>query len=133
MQAEIEAPKNLEEQGICLSSSENAPLEVRWCSHWFHVSMAGAERENKWDMIQLFAELNMLRKLFAAIWSERQVWLSPERFTHYLVYSSSGFAPCLVTKQISTLSVYQRNKASLALLSYYSICFPMTTNGAALE
>ena len=87
----------------------------------------------KWDMIQLFAELNMLRKLFASIWSDRQVWLSPERFPHYLVYSSSGFALCLATKQISTLSVYQRNKASLALLSYYSICFPMTTNGAVFR
>jgi hypothetical protein len=84
-------------------------------------------------MIQLFAELNMLRKLFASIWSDRQVWLSPERFTHYLVYSSSGFSLCLATKQISTLSVYQRNKASLALLSYYSICFPMTTNGAVFR
>ena len=73
--------------------------------------------EIKWHMIQLFTELNMLRKLFASVWRDRQVWLSPERFTHYLVYSSSGFALCLATKQISTLSVYQRNKAMLVVVN----------------
>ncbi len=58
----------------------------------------------------------MIRKLFASIRRDRQVWLSPDRFTHYLFYSSSGLR-CLGTKQITTFPVYQRNETSRPLFS----------------